>query len=108
MKKEKIKESKVQSKIIKLLEDDGYFVIKTIITNKNGIPDVIWFKDWWAIFIEVKAPWWRLSKIQMKQINTLRDHGMIAFALDDPSLLFQKIKEMKWTKERYYLPTLDF
>ena len=34
-------EQQIQSKKIKELEAEGYFVIKLIKTNKNGIPDVI-------------------------------------------------------------------
>ena len=34
-------EQQIQSKRIKQLEDDGYYVVKLIKTNKNGIPDLI-------------------------------------------------------------------
>ena len=34
-------EQQIQSKRIKELEDEGYYVIKLIQTNKNGIPDLI-------------------------------------------------------------------
>jgi len=36
-----LSEQKVQSKRIKDLEKEGYYVIKLIKTNKNGIPDLI-------------------------------------------------------------------
>jgi len=34
-------EQQIQSKRIKELESQGYYVIKLINTNKNGIPDLI-------------------------------------------------------------------
>ena len=34
-------EQQIQNKRIKELEADGYYVIKLIKTNKNGIPDII-------------------------------------------------------------------
>ncbi len=34
-------EQQIQSKRIKELEDEGYYVIKLIKTNKNGIPDLL-------------------------------------------------------------------
>ena len=34
-------EQQIQAKRIKQLESAGYYVIKLIKTNKNGIPDVI-------------------------------------------------------------------
>ena len=34
-------EQQIQSKRIKELEAEGYYVIKLTVTNKNGIPDLI-------------------------------------------------------------------
>ena len=34
-------EQQIQSKRIKELEEQGYYVIKLVRTNKNGIPDII-------------------------------------------------------------------
>ena len=34
-------EQQIQSKRIKELEEKGYYVIKLLKTNKNGIPDLI-------------------------------------------------------------------
>jgi len=36
-----MKEQQIQTKRIKQLEAEGYYVIKLINTNKNGIPDLI-------------------------------------------------------------------
>ncbi len=37
-------EQQIQSKRIKQLESEGYYVLKLIKTNKNGIPDLVAFK----------------------------------------------------------------
>ena len=34
-------ENQIQLKRIKQLEDQGYYVIKLTVTNRNGIPDLI-------------------------------------------------------------------
>ena len=34
-------EQKIQAKLIKQLEADGYYVLKLSVTNKPGIPDLI-------------------------------------------------------------------
>jgi Holliday junction resolvase len=47
-------ESEKQRKLIEKYESDGYYVIKLIQTNKNGIPDLILLKDGKCFFIEVK------------------------------------------------------
>lgn len=65
-------EQQIQSKIIKKLESDGYFVIKLIKTNKNGIPDLIAIKNNITTFVEVKRPTGILSELQKVRIQELR------------------------------------
>jgi len=49
-------EQKIQAKLIKQLEADGYYVLKLSVTNKPGIPDLIAIpKDSDAEFYEVKT-----------------------------------------------------
>lgn len=68
-------ESKIQSRIIKKLELQGFFVIKLISTNKNGIADILALKDGKVIFIEVKQPTGVLSELQKLRIKQLTDLG---------------------------------
>ena len=65
-------ESKFQSKIIKRLEADGYYVIKLIKTNKNGIPDLLALKENEIYFVEVKGVKGVLSEIQKYRIEELK------------------------------------
>jgi hypothetical protein len=72
-----MKEQQIQSKKIKELEAQGYYVIKLITTNKNGIPDLIAIppnSD--VLFIEVKKPDGRLSKLQEYRLKELEAHGV--------------------------------
>ena len=74
-----MKESQIQSKKIKELEAQGYYVIKLIKTNKNGIPDLLVIppnSD--VLFIEVKGPTGKLSKLQEYRIKELTTHGVSA------------------------------
>ena len=58
-------EQKIQAKLMRRLEKEGYFVIKLIVTNKKGIPDVLALKEGEPPrFIEVKTPKGKLSKLQ--------------------------------------------
>jgi len=58
-------ESSFQSKIIKKLEKEGWYVLKLIQTNKNGIPDLLCLhSEKKPKFIEVKAKRGKLSKLQ--------------------------------------------
>jgi Holliday junction resolvase len=69
-------EQQIQSKIIKRLESQGFFVIKLIKTSKNGIPDLLALKDGKAKFIEVKKPAVGIvSEIQKYRIKELEKYG---------------------------------
>lgn len=68
-------ESVIQKKIIDRLVKEGWYVVKLIKTNKNGIPDLLALKDGVSWFIEVKQPKGVLSEIQKFRIQELRDKG---------------------------------
>lgn len=74
-----MKESQIQSKKIKELEAQGYYVIKLIKTNKNGIPDIIAIpKNSDVLFFEVKGPTGKLSPLQDWRLKELKEHGIKA------------------------------
>ena len=69
-------EQQIQAKRIKELENEGYYVIKLIKTNKNGIPDLIAIPpDCEVIFSELKKPSGKLSKLQEYRLKELKTHG---------------------------------
>ncbi len=69
-------EQQIQSKRIKELEAEGYYVLKLIKTNKNGIPDIIAIPpNSNVIFSEVKTPTGRLSKLQEFRLKELEKYG---------------------------------
>ena len=70
-------EQQIQSKKIKELESKGYYVIKLINTNKNGIPDIIAIApsaD--VLFVEVKKEDGKVSKLQEFRLKELQNHGL--------------------------------
>jgi isocitrate lyase len=72
-----MKEQQIQAKKIKELEAQGYYVIKLINTNKNGIPDLIAIppnSD--VLFVEVKKPDGKMSKLQEFRKKELENHGV--------------------------------
>jgi Holliday junction resolvase len=71
-----VTEQQIQSKRIKELEAEGYYVLKLIKTNKNGIPDIIAIPpNSNVIFSEVKTPKGRLSKLQEFRLKELEKYG---------------------------------
>ena len=71
-----MKESQYQKKISDKLESEGYFVVKLIKTNKNGIPDLIAIKENNTIFVEVKTTKGVLSEIQKYRLQELTNKGI--------------------------------
>jgi len=74
-----MKEQDYQKKISDKLEREGWYVIKLIKTNKNGIPDLIAIKEDKTMFIECKTLKGRLSKIQEYRIKELTSFGIDCF-----------------------------
>ena len=69
-------EQQIQSKRIKQLETEGYYVIKLLNTNKNGIPDIIAIPQGSdVLFSEVKTLKGRVSKLQEYRLKELKEHG---------------------------------
>jgi Holliday junction resolvase len=70
-------EQQIQAKRIKELEEDGYYVIKLTMTNKNVIPDLIAIpKNSDVLFSEIKKPTGKLSVIQEFRLKQLNEHGI--------------------------------
>ena len=69
-------EQQIQSKRIKQLESEGYYVLKLIKTNKNGIPDLIAIpKNANVLFSELKKPTGKISKLQEYRLKELEEYG---------------------------------
>ena len=74
--KAKMTEQQIQAKRIKELEAEGYYVIKLVKTNKNGIPDLIAIPpNCGVLFSEVKKPKGRVSALQEYRLKELEDYG---------------------------------
>lgn len=72
-------EAQIQAKIIKIMENDGWFVVKLIQTNRNGIPDLVAHKEGKTLYVEVKAINGRISPLQAHRITELTKAGIPSF-----------------------------
>lgn len=69
-------EQQIQSKKIKQLESEGYYVIKIIKANKNGLPDILALHPIKGIlFCEVKTEKGVLSELQKFRLKELQQYG---------------------------------
>lgn len=76
-------ERDIQAKIIKRYQKQGYMVVKVILTNKDGFPDLMLLKDGRASFIEVKRPNEKPRPLQEYRIKELRENGFEVQILSD-------------------------
>ena len=80
-------EQKVQAKILKWLHDQGYWTVKTVVSNRKGIPDILACSpEGRFIAIEVKAAKGKPTKLQEWNIEELKKRkaiAMIAYSLED-------------------------
>ena len=64
-------EKDIQAKIIAKMEAHGWYVIKLIQTNKNGIPDLLCHKLGMTRYLEVKRPNLKPSPLQKMRMQEL-------------------------------------
>ena len=80
-------EQKLQAKIIKWLQSQGHYVFKTIVCNRNGIPDIIGCTTSGRFFaIEVKYGANKASKLQDWNIKEIKQRGgiaLVAYSLEE-------------------------
>ena len=70
-------EQQIQKKRINELESEGYYVLKLMKTNKNGIPDLVAIPpDCGVLFSEIKTKNGKLSKLQQYRMKELNNHGI--------------------------------
>lgn len=75
-----MKESAIQKKILNHLEALGFFVIKNIVANKAGTPDIISCSPHGRfVAIEVKTEGGKLSTLQEVKIRKIKEANGIAF-----------------------------
>ena len=73
-------EREIQKAILNyLVKDCGAYAIKTMVTNSNGVPDILCSLNGKFIGIEVKTHDGVVSKIQQHHIKRIKEAGGVAF-----------------------------
>lgn len=79
-------ESTVQKEILKFLKEIGCYSIKTVRSNRKGIPDIICCFEGRFIAIEVKKeahPNWKPSELQKLELGKCNDSGGFGFCANN-------------------------
>lgn len=82
----KLPESKIQKAVIIDLESAGWYVIKLIQCNKNGLCDLLAVRNNRYVWIEVKAEGGRVAPLQAFRHEELRRNGaevIVAYSRED-------------------------
>lgn len=77
-----MREQQIQSKLINQLRIGGYFVIKLVTTNINGIPDMLAIKNGKIMFVEVKQKGQKPRKLQLYWLRKLKEYGCQCYWYD--------------------------
>ena len=83
-------EQKIQTSIADYLRKRGWTVVKIMAASLNGWPDLHAVKEGRAIYIEVKRPGGRLSKIQEYRIEQLKKQEMRVHVVDSLDAIKRK------------------
>jgi len=78
-----MKESKLQTKIVKRLKENGWFVTKLISTSTPGICDLMAIRKGTVIMLEVKTDTGVVSELQQYMIDKLNNMGIFARVVRD-------------------------
>jgi Holliday junction resolvase len=79
-------EKNIQSSIRDHLRQNGWLVIKLVVTSMFGVPDLLCIKGGKVVFIEVKQPGKKPTALQVATHIKLTGHGvqvLIATSVND-------------------------
>lgn len=76
-------ESDIESAAANYAKRRGWFVVKLMKCNISGMPDRLFHRKGFTIYIEFKAPGGQLSAQQIKRHKELRKHGIPVHVVDN-------------------------
>jgi len=84
----KIAEKVIQKEILDYLKEQGYYVIKVVVANVSGVPDILFCKDGRFCAVEVKATGKKkqvteLQKLHIEMIHASGGKAIVADCLWD-------------------------
>ena len=86
-------EKQVEAKVYAWAKKNGVKTYKLSGPNFRGKPDRMFMFNGEVLFLELKAPGKRPTKLQMSEIEDLRAHGINADWADTPGSAIELIKE---------------
>ena len=78
-----MREKHIEKAVCQFARDHGCLILKLAGPNAKGQPDRLILKDGKALFLELKAPNKKPTKLQEKWLRLLREQGFAAEWTDD-------------------------
>lgn len=76
-------EKNIQKKILQYLKSIGAYAVKTMITSKNGVPDVLVCYQSKFIGFEIKQPNEKATVLQDYNLSLIQKAGGLGFVVRD-------------------------
>lgn len=87
-------EQKLQKKILDWLNKNGFYTVKTIVSNKKGVPDILACSPQGRfVAIEVKYGDNKASKLQEYNLAKINEAGGIAFVAWDLETVIARLQQ---------------
>ncbi|QJI52227.1 putative VRR-NUC domain-containing protein [Cronobacter phage JC01] len=77
-----VKESKVEKEIRQYALATGWWVAKFVAPGKRGVPDRLFIKNGWHLFMEIKRPGEVPTEQQLLRHQEMRKYGAIVVWVD--------------------------
>mgnify|MGYP001401709920 CR=1 FL=1 len=79
--KPKLREQNLQRKILEYLKSKGAYAVKTIVTNRNGVPDILFCYKGDFIAFECKSEHGEITMLQEYNIRSIEKAGGKAYCV---------------------------
>lgn len=78
-----IRERDIEAKVVKWAKANGWLTYKFVSPSQRGVPDRIFIKDGYVVFVEFKAPGKKPTPLQAQTIRKLKEAECEVWVCDD-------------------------
>ena len=96
-------ESKIQRDIIKFLESQGAYVVKVILSNKNGTADLLCSVNGFFVAFEIKDKNLKADPLQIFKLSNVIESKGFGFVVDN----LEDVKKIYSQISQYQAPQID-
>lgn len=88
-----IRERDIEAKVVKWAKDRRFLTYKFVSPSQRGVPDRIFIRDGYVIFIEFKAPGKKPTALQAVTIRKMQDEDCRVYVCDSVEAAIAVLEE---------------